>query len=97
LTFKIHKILEDVIKQEGFCHLESRTDPTDGHQMTPLLCAVKGNAVETFVILISNGADITAKDMNGLGVAEVAVLFASIDVFEHLLLHRSGQSGISWK
>jgi len=82
------EILEDVIKQEGFCHLESRTDRTDGHQMTPLLCAVKGNAVETFVILISNGADITAKDMNGLGVAEVAVLFASIDVFEHLLSHR---------
>jgi len=82
------EILEDVIKQEGFCHLESRTDPTDGFNLTPLLCAVKGNAVETFNILISNGADVTARDMNGHGVVEVAILFASIDVFEHLLVHR---------
>ena len=68
--------------------MESRTDITDGYHMTPLLCAVKGNAVETFNILISNGADISAKDLNGHGVAEVAIICASIDVFEHLLVHR---------
>ena len=77
-----------MINQDGFCHLESRTDITDGYNMTPLLCAVKGNAVDTFNILISNGADIAAKDLHGHGVVEVAVSFASIDVFEHLLVHR---------
>ncbi|KAL5247731.1 hypothetical protein ACHWQZ_G019574 [Mnemiopsis leidyi] len=82
------EILEDVINQEGFTHLESKTDRSDGHHLTPLLCAVKGNAVDTFNILISNGADISATDLNGHGVAELAVMFGSIDVFEHLLVNR---------
>ena len=77
-----------MINQEGFSHLESKTDMCDGHHLTPLLCAVKGNAVDTFNILISNGADISAKDLNGHGVAELAVMFGSIDVFEHLLVNR---------
>ena len=95
--YLVCQILEDVIKQEGFCHMESRTDITDGYHMTPLLCAVKGNAVETFNILISNGADISAKDLNGHGVAEVAIICASIDVFEHLLVHRLHLQMIDFK
>ena len=79
------QILNDVINQEGFAHLESRTEFTDGYGFTPLLCAVKGNAIKSFKILVSNGADTAAVDINGNGLVEVAILFGSIELFEHLL------------
>ena len=36
---------------------------------------------------MSNGADVTAVDNHGNGVVEVAVLFRSIELFQHLLEH----------
>ena len=74
-----------MLNQEGFTHLESRTENIDGHRFTPLLCAVKGNAIKAFNFLVSNGADSSARDMNGNGIVEVAVIFGSVKLFEHLL------------
>ena len=49
--------------QEGFDHLEFRTETLDGNSYTPLMCAAKGDAIEAFNILVSKGADMTARDM----------------------------------
>eukprot|EP00116_Pleurobrachia_bachei_P017731 sb/3477993/ len=74
--------------------MESRTEILDGHQFTPLLCAVKGDATATFHLLVSSGADIEARDCNGLGLVEIAVKFNSTEVFSHLLEHGYEHKGI---
>jgi len=90
-------VLQDIIVQEGFSHMESRTQ-CDGHSYTPLLCCCHGNAIQTFDVLIAHGADYMARDECDCGVVEITILSRSLPLFEHILDAGYELSGLAvWK